>query len=257
MCADPSWFPHSSHCGLHSYCAASPPRDTRLEAQGGGYKGQSSSIPGSNHNDMSGESDSESAMTLLESSPHRPSQTGFLRRHAPSPMFLLCIFLHAVPLGVHVALVALQDRTVSCQETQLAYIMVTCLPVAIFGVSTCMCIQMMLSILKLCAQLYAILLRYVTGKLAFARYFYKKVTLSALHDNTSAWQSSGAAAIALWRQWKLPTAPLEGIAILIYLGCISGLGTTTPGLLNISLHVVDPESLIMVTSYLNEVQQQQ
>ena len=97
------------------------------------------------------------------------------------------------------------------------------------------------------------MLLHMTQRLALTRYFHHEVTLSALHDNTSAWLGIGTAFTALVGQRRVRTAPLEVFFILLYLACIFGLGVTTPGLLHVSVGVEDNDVLTSLTKQLPNI----
>ncbi|KAF7333130.1 hypothetical protein MVEN_02378500 [Mycena venus] len=77
---------------------------------------------------------------------------------------------------------------------------------------------------------YLSLLIFLTQKLALQLNLRKAMTLTALHDNTSAWSGIGSAVVTLYKQISLPAATSSVLAVVGYLGCVSVLHTTFPAL---------------------------
>ena len=104
-------------------------------------------------------------------------------------------------------------------------------------------------------QAYLVLLLWFTQKLALKRNLHKTQTLTAIHDQATAWLGLGSAIPVLLHQWKTLTSvsTLYVFFILAYLTGLFVLGLTMPILFSIG-SVFDHEARYLnITSYLVDV----
>ncbi|KAJ7019086.1 hypothetical protein C8F04DRAFT_353328 [Mycena alexandri] len=80
---------------------------------------------------------------------------------------------------------------------------------------------------------YYTLLVYLTQRSAMTRIFQEHSTLTATHDQVSAWAGIGSAAITLSKQVTSPSSVLRIFAISLYLSTVSILHVTTPALVSV------------------------
>ncbi len=99
-------------------------------------------------------------------------------------------------------------------------------------------------------QAYLVLLLWYTQKLALRRNLHKKQSLTAIHDQATAWLGLGSAIPVIWDQFSTCVSPLYVACIFLYLAGLFLLGLTMPMLLSIGA-VYDHEARYLnITSYL-------
>lgn len=82
-------------------------------------------------------------------------------------------------------------------------------------------------------QVYYTLLVYLTQRSAMTRIFQEHSTLTATHDQVSAWAGIGSAALTLSKQVTSPSSALHIFTICLYLSTVSILHVTTPALVSV------------------------
>ncbi|KAJ7187469.1 hypothetical protein GGX14DRAFT_485502 [Mycena pura] len=103
--------------------------------------------------------------------------------------------------------------------------------------------------------IYCAVLVFLTQKLAMQRAI-ELTTLTAVHDNISAWAGLGSALATLFNQMSVPASILGILSIVGYLGCISALHVSIPAILsvdafNASASVAIPASTSGMPEYAN------
>ncbi|EIW84538.1 hypothetical protein CONPUDRAFT_163637 [Coniophora puteana RWD-64-598 SS2] len=97
------------------------------------------------------------------------------------------------------------------------------------------------------AKMISAALVYYTQRLATRRAFKRSQTLTALHDQMSAWIGLGSAAMALFDQYTLPASVVGTCSIMLYLGLITVIHITTPTLITLEPTELPITSLINTT----------
>ncbi|KAF8193156.1 hypothetical protein K438DRAFT_1829199 [Mycena galopus ATCC 62051] len=82
-------------------------------------------------------------------------------------------------------------------------------------------------------MIYCTVLVYLTQRLAITYAIQKYSLLTAIHDKTLAWTGIGSAALALYKQVKLPASPLGTLSVCLYVATISVLHITNPALVSV------------------------
>ncbi|KAJ7189508.1 hypothetical protein GGX14DRAFT_609220 [Mycena pura] len=103
--------------------------------------------------------------------------------------------------------------------------------------------------------IYCAVLVFLTQKLAMQQTT-ELMTLTAVHDNISAWAGLGSALATLFNQLSIPASVLETLSIVGYLGCISTLHISIPAILsvdafNTTVRVAIPASTSGMPEYAN------
>ncbi|KAJ7192329.1 hypothetical protein GGX14DRAFT_595892 [Mycena pura] len=80
--------------------------------------------------------------------------------------------------------------------------------------------------------IYCAVLVFLTQKLAMQRTA-ELMTLTAVHDNISAWAGLGSALATLFNQVSVPASVLGTLTIVGYLGCIAALHVSIPAILSV------------------------
>ncbi|KAJ7229942.1 hypothetical protein GGX14DRAFT_581646 [Mycena pura] len=83
--------------------------------------------------------------------------------------------------------------------------------------------------------IYCSVLVFLTQKLAMQRTT-ELMTLTAVHDNISAWAGLGSALATLFNQVSVPASVLGTLGIVGYLGCISALHVSIPAILSVDAY---------------------
>ncbi|KAJ7333939.1 hypothetical protein DFH08DRAFT_1019744 [Mycena albidolilacea] len=83
------------------------------------------------------------------------------------------------------------------------------------------------------AALYSSVLVLLTQSLAIRRKFLVKQTVTATHDNISAWTGLGAALLGMLNQRSIPASVIETFSVFLYLLNISVVHISTPSLLSL------------------------
>ncbi|KAF7792189.1 hypothetical protein EIP86_003221 [Pleurotus ostreatoroseus] len=100
---------------------------------------------------------------------------------------------------------------------------------------------------------YKVVLILLTQQLAFNHDFRRGVALATFGDKSTAWSGIASALKSLWKQRRGRTEPIALLLILIYLGCILGLGFTTPAIVRLAPIISGEDQYIHTTYYLSEV----
>ncbi|KAJ3558246.1 hypothetical protein NM688_g1043 [Phlebia brevispora] len=155
-------------------------------------------------------------------------------------MFVLCILLHLIIVGTHVALIVvdfkhqqfLANETLATDLIFLAVVMGSSAVVKTFLV---------------------VVLTFTQG-LALKRNYHVRQSLTALHEKSSAWLGLGPSLTVMWRQRRHRAARLGAFLILGYLATMFALGITDAALLTVGYADVNDPILAHTTAYLSEVQ---
>jgi hypothetical protein len=81
-------------------------------------------------------------------------------------------------------------------------------------------------------QVYTLLLVLVTQQLSVQGIFLKRQTITATHDEMTAWSGLGTALTVLWRQTQFTASVIGTLLIVIYFIGMSILHVSTPSLFN-------------------------
>ena len=84
-------------------------------------------------------------------------------------------------------------------------------------------------------QTYTILLVVTTQRLALCGILLRRQTLTATHDESTAWIGLGSALLVLWKQTRIAASVVGTSLITIYLVGISVLHISTPSLFNLQV----------------------
>ncbi|KAJ7202106.1 hypothetical protein GGX14DRAFT_463837, partial [Mycena pura] len=163
----------------------------------------------------------------------------FLGRHSLSA---LCFTLHLLMVLIHIAVLlsAIQHwehRFTFLIEHQTTVSFWTTVVSQSFG------------------TIYCAVLVFLTQKLAMQRTT-ELMTLTAVHDNISAWAGLGSALATQFNQLSVSASVLGTLSIVVYLGCISILHTSIPAILsadafNATARVAIPASISGMPEYAN------
>ncbi|KAJ7153312.1 hypothetical protein C8R46DRAFT_1357193 [Mycena filopes] len=132
----------------------------------------------------------------------------------------LCVILHLILVVLHITLLGVGAR-------HLEYGVV-------FPLERQSIISSMISgISTTFAALYSSVLVLMSQTLAMRRNLLINQTVTATHDNISAWTGLGAALLGLWNQKSIPASVLGTLSVFLYLLNIAVLHITTPSLLSL------------------------
>jgi hypothetical protein len=95
-------------------------------------------------------------------------------------------------------------------------------------------------------QTYTVLLVVATQRLALYGILLRRQTLTATHDESTAWVGLGSALLVLWKQTHIAASVVGTSLITIYLVGISVLHISTPSLFN--LQVFDQPNSTMIST---------
>ncbi|KAJ6509864.1 hypothetical protein DFH09DRAFT_271536 [Mycena vulgaris] len=146
--------------------------------------------------------------------------TDSLARHS---LRVGCILAHIALILLHLALLAIlmkghkEHAIVFESDTQSIVSPIITAVATVFG------------------TVYFSILVFITQKLAMHRNMQRSRTLTALHDNASAWTGIGLAVSTLWSQISIPASVIGTMTVTGYLGSIAVLHITTPALFSVEL----------------------
>ncbi|KAK0477569.1 hypothetical protein IW261DRAFT_1632962, partial [Armillaria novae-zelandiae] len=150
-------------------------------------------------------------------------------------LHILCFSLHAVLIGLHVLLLFVWfthfEHKVVVPIGKKGNILST----AIVQVS------------QLFATIYLSVLIFITQQLATRRNLHERQTLTATHDNMSAWTGLGAALMALWRQTTIAATVIGVFLVSAYFVCVGVLSITAPALFSLQPFNTSRHSVISTT----------
>ncbi|KAJ7023755.1 hypothetical protein C8F04DRAFT_1271103 [Mycena alexandri] len=132
----------------------------------------------------------------------------------------LCVILHLILVVLHIALLVVGVQ-------RLEYLVVfplerqSVISSRISGISTAF------------AALYSSILVLTSQTLAMRRNFQIKQTITATHDNITAWSGLGAAVCGVWNQRSIPASVFGTLSVFLYLLNISIFHISTPSLLSL------------------------
>ena len=153
-------------------------------------------------------------------------------------MYICCLLLHAIFVVCHLValIVAIQGTEkhviVNNAHFSLVSTAVTVIP-QIVSTVCCQILTLDAKILKY-LQLFLTVILFLTQKLATMRNLTISQSLTATHDQISAWSGLGKALKTVLKQLDVVSGPM---AIAVYLGCITIVHITTPSIL--SLHPIE------------------
>lgn len=98
------------------------------------------------------------------------------------------------------------------------------------------------------AQLYTILLVFITQRLALFASLSQRQKLTTAHDISEAWAGLGAAVLTLWQQTKIAASPRAVILVFLYLTCISVLHVASPTIMQFQPYNVTLTTVIASNS---------
>ena len=103
-------------------------------------------------------------------------------------------------------------------------------------------------------QIYTIVLVVTTQKLAMQGIFLKYQTLTATHDESTAWIGLGSALLVLWKQTRIAASVIGALWVTIYLIGISVLHISTPSLFNIQVFEQPNASTILTQKLMPKIE---
>ncbi|KAJ7767682.1 hypothetical protein B0H16DRAFT_1882409 [Mycena metata] len=163
---------------------------------------------------------SELATSFLGNSKHDEDWRSTVGMPVMQPSFAQKYLLRSVSLTLHICLVlihiVLLISTIKHWEHRVVFPIEDQQFVRFFVTSTA----------AMLATISTAILVFVTQKLAMQRNLRSYQTLTATHDNISAWAGLGAAASTLYAQLAVPSSVLEVLKITGYLGCAAILHLT-------------------------------
>jgi hypothetical protein len=95
-------------------------------------------------------------------------------------------------------------------------------------------------------KVYYAVLVYLTQRLAIGCTMQKYLTLTSIHDQSSAWSGVGSSLSVLANQFGLPASALTTLSIFTYLSAISVLHATTPALVSAEIFNLTTSSTVTV-----------
>ncbi|PBK60961.1 hypothetical protein ARMSODRAFT_1026046 [Armillaria solidipes] len=157
----------------------------------------------------------------------RPKKSWFLH--------ILCFTLHAVLIGLHVLLLFVWftrfEHKVVVPIGQKSNILST----------------VIVQVSQLFATIYLSILIFISQQLATRRNLHTRQTLTATHDNMSAWTGLGAALMALWRQTTIAATVAGVFLVSAYFVCAGILSVTAPALFSLQPFNTSRHSVISTT----------
>ncbi|KAK0445046.1 uncharacterized protein EV420DRAFT_1721221 [Desarmillaria tabescens] len=97
------------------------------------------------------------------------------------------------------------------------------------------------------ATIYLSVLIFISQQLATRRNLHARQTLTATHDNMSAWTGLGAALMALWRQTTIAATVVGVFLVSAYFVCVGVLHVTAPALFSLQPFNTSRHSVISTT----------
>ncbi|KAJ6479803.1 hypothetical protein C8R45DRAFT_1006019 [Mycena sanguinolenta] len=130
---------------------------------------------------------------------------------------LIALFLHLTLVAMHVFLLVIA-------QTRAEHNLIFSLG------SEAWLSRITVAIATIFITVYCAVLVFVTQTLATRRTLRKNRTLTAIHDETSGWSGIGSALLCVWDQKTVPAAVIPALSAFFYLGGVSVLQISTPGL---------------------------
>jgi len=133
----------------------------------------------------------------------------------------MCILLHVVVVLLHVMLFVvwwyrLEHKVVVSSNS-------SAVSSAIVAIS------------QFCALVFTTALVIVTQQLAHRDILLQRQTLTASHDQSTAWMGLGSALLVVWRQFRIPASVFGTLLVSVYLIGIAILHISTPSLFNLQI----------------------
>ncbi|KAJ7676609.1 hypothetical protein DFH06DRAFT_1291586 [Mycena polygramma] len=181
------------------------------------YDGEESFPEDSRESLLGANSDGDQSNSLAETP--KATQASFLREHLPAT---LCFTLHALLAILHIAALVIvynhwEHHITFAVEHQTVVSFWAAVATQAFG------------------TIYTAVLVFLTQKLAMPFNLGSKKTLTAIHDNISAWAGLGSALATLFNQLSIAASVFETLNVAGYLMCISILHITIPSILSVEV----------------------